>query len=578
VDHSFFSIRHVARDALRASGVELAEPTGRPRARVLSAEATRAESAADHTLDAIIFLKGSNNLPNTLGTVEQADRWRQTYVVTDSGPAYRPARNIYLLQPPRPDGTVTPITRFPDGYVAEPELSWDATHLLFSRREQDDPWWHIWRVNLDGSDLRQLTRGPYHFVGPTYLGDGRILCASSRLGIRDEYHGYPCTGLVTMEPDGSDVQPIATNIGRDNEPALLPDGRIVFSRLEVFYSRNKTELTLHAARPDGTQDVVLYGPERREFWRQLDHGPVTPADVQEAPLTHRVLRMTQPRPMPDNRHIIVATQGGLTLVGPRRDGEQIISPNNKRRAYTTPFPLPDGRILCASTIKHEQRDQVDLGLYLLDPATQRLELVYNDPATADFEARPVMARKPPPALASVMVPGSYTARFLCSSVFETQEPEVPARGRYVRLIEGTPVVARHSTHTNPWEVWKNHGGTLARVLGTAPLAPDGSFHVDAPADRLLHFQVLDSDRRVVGNQLTWIYARPGERKSCVGCHEHPHTAARRSEPLAAHLPPVRMLPGPGEFRYRAKAWFKGHLPADIEERTRTVRAVNLLGR
>ena len=30
--------------------------------------------------------------------------------------------------------------------------------------------------------------------------------------------------------------------------------------------------------------------------------------------------------------------------------------------------------------------------------------------------------------------------------------------------------------------------------------------------------------------------------------------------------------------YRAKAWFKGHLPAEIEERTRTVRAVNLLGR
>ncbi len=33
-----------------------------------------------------------------------------------------------------------------------------------------------------------------------------------------------------------------------------------------------------------------------------------------------------------------------------------------------------------------------------------------------------------------------------------------------------------------------------------------------------------------------------------------------------------------EFTYRAKPWFKGHLPDEIEERTRTVRAVNLLGR
>ncbi len=66
-------------------------------------------------------------------------------------------------------------------------------------------------------------------------------------------------------PTARTCTPIATNIGRDNEPAVLSDGRIVFSRLEVFYSRNKTELTLHAAHPDGTQDLVLYGPERRDL-------------------------------------------------------------------------------------------------------------------------------------------------------------------------------------------------------------------------------------------------------------------------------------------------------------------------
>jgi hypothetical protein len=139
-------------------------------------------------------------------------------------------------------------------------------------------------------------------------------------------------------------------------------------------------------------------------------------------------------------------------------------------------------------------------------------------------------------------------------------------------------VGRHSTQTNPHEVWKNHGGTFARVLGTAPLAPDGSFFVEAPSDRLLHFQVLDSNRRVVGNQLTWIYIRPGETKSCVGCHEIPNTASLNSMPLASRIPPVSFLPQGTEFKYRAKAWFKGSLPPEIEERTRTVRAVNLLAR
>lgn len=582
--HSFNCVRHVARDALWTRGIRAhtaGSVRGRPPMDLSLAPDPRRVSPTPRPssqLDALVFIQGSNNIPNTIGTVEQADRWRQTYAVTDSGPAYRPGRNLYVLRPPRPDGKVTPLTRFTDGYVADPELSWDGRHVVFARRGQDDPWWHVYRIDVDGTGLTQLTHGPYHHVGPAYLPDGRIVLASSRSGIRDEYHGYPCTSLHVMDPDGSGMHSIATNIGRDNEPAVLPDGRIVFSRLEVFYSRNKTELTLHAAHLDGTQDVVLYGPERRQFWRSLDHGPPTPADGQEAPLTHRVLRMTQPQPMPEGRHVVVVTQGGLTLVGPRRTAEEIITPDNQTRSYTTPFPLPDGRLLCASTLKTPDRDEVDLGLYVFDPATKSLELLYNDPHAADFEPRPIMVRRPPSVQPEIVKPGAYSGRFLCSSAFATQEKDVPVRGRLVRLIEGVPRVARHSTQTNPWEVWKNHGGTFARVLGTAPLAPDGSFYVEVPADRLLHLQILDSDRRVLGNQLTWIYPRPGETKSCVGCHEAPHTTTQGNNPLATHYSPVEFLPRGDEFSYRAKAWFKGHLPPEIEARTRTVRAVNLLGR
>ena len=578
--HSLHCIRHIARDALRAHGGSVGFAHLRTPDKITDSSTDSQHRRPEATLrpEAIVFIKGSNSIPNTIGTVEQADRWRQTYVVTDSGPAYRPGRNLYVLRPPRPGGKVTPLTRFDDGYVAEHELSWDGRHVIFCRRGQDNPWWQIWRINVDGTGLEQLTGGPYHHVGPAYLPDGRIVLASSRSGIRDEYHGYPCTAMCVMNPDGSDLHPIATNIGRDNEPAVMLDGRIAFSRLEVFYSRNKTELTLHAMHPDGTQDVVLYGPERRLFWRAHNHGPRTPADGQEAPLTHRVLRMTQPQPMPDGRSLIVVTQGGLVRIGPRRDTEEIITPDNQTRSYTTPYPLPDGTILCASTLKESDRAKVDLGLYRFDPATRQLELLYNDPAMADFEPRPVMPKRPPMLHATQAKRHAYSGRFVCSSVFNTREEEVPVRGRLVRLIEGVPRIARHSTHTNPWEVWKNHGGTFARVLGTVPLASDGSFYVEVPADRLMHFQVLDSDRRVLGNQLTWIQPRPGETKSCVGCHEPVHTTTAGNNPLATHYPPVDFLPTGQQFTYRAKAWFKGYLPPEIEARTRTVRAVNLLGR
>lgn len=595
--HDFLSVRHTARDALWVRGIAIgphevtasqalgAENRAAPERRA-GAGTSPGRSQAPPSFffpaefDALVFVRGDNNMPNTWQTVEpvQADYWRQTYVVTDEGPSYRPGSNLWILRPPRPDGRVFPLTRFAGGYVAEPEVSWDGRFVVFTRREASSLWWHIWIVGADGTGLRQLTHGPYHDVGPAFLPDGRIVFASSRGGIRDEYHGYPCTPLYVMHPDGSGIEPIATNIGRDNEPALLPDGRIVFSRLEVFYSRNKTELTLQAVHPDGTQGAVLYGPERRAFWRNLDHGMAAPDDLQEAPLTHRVLRITQPQPLPDGRHIVTVTQAGLTRIGPRRDTETILLPDFKQRASTTPCPLADGSILCATTLKTADRHRVDLGLYRFYPNTGRLELVYNDPATAEYEPRPLAARRPPPTLPSRTVRGAYTGRFLCASAFNTQEPEVKARGRLVRLVEGIPVVGRHQTHTGSDVVWRNHGGTLGRVLGVAPLAPDGSFYIETPADRLMHFQVLDSDRRVVGNQLTWIYTRPGENRSCAGCHENPHTAPPTRGASAARLPPLLFLPTSRDFTYRAKAWFKGSLPPEVEHRTQTVHAVSILAR
>jgi hypothetical protein len=148
------------------------------------------------------------------------------------------------------------------------------------------------------------------------------------------------------------------------------------------------------------------------------------------------------------------------------------------------------------------------------------------------------------------------------------------------VVEGVPFVSRHETQQNDnGHLWRNHGGTHARVLGTAPLTADGSFFVEVPADRLIHLQMLDSDREVVGNQLIWMYARPGEIRSCVGCHENRSaTTMAQTNPLSNQVPPIPLLPIGGEFTYRAKAWLKGTLPDETERQLRVVRAVNLIGR
>jgi hypothetical protein len=459
-------------------------------------------------------------------------------------------------------------------------VCWEGTHVLFSRRDAHDPWWHLWELELADGTLRQLTSGPYHDVQPNYLADGRIVFSSSRIGMRDEYHGYPATGLTVMERDGSNIRCVGFNLGRDNEPVVMEDGRILFSRLELFYSRLKTEITVQAARPDGTMNVTLYGPERRDFWQNITRISGE-RGWGEAPPRHRVLRLTQPQPL-NRQQAIVATTGGATVIGPGRMNERVI-PRWNNMAVTTPYPLDEQRVLCAATVRSFKRDEVDLGLYIMNIESGELQLLYNDPQSADFEARPIRPRNRPRVLPDTVRHDDFTARLLCSSVRLTQEVAARRRGKLLRIIEGQPVMGRHHTHTSTaGEAWKNHVGTHARVLGTVPLGADGSFYVEVPADRLVHCQVLDSDRRVVGNQLVWMYARPGVIHSCVGCHEMPDTAGAAVTdavvPYSAGFPPLKCLPSGEEFAYRAKAWQKGTLRIETEERTRTVNAISFPGR
>ena len=103
----------------------------------------------------IVFIKGLKVPPNMEGWIVSAAL--QAYNQTDEGPTYRVGANIFKLDPPMPAGRVTPLTHFKDGFVADLRVSYDARKLLFSRREQHTPWWHVFEMNADGTGLRQIT-------------------------------------------------------------------------------------------------------------------------------------------------------------------------------------------------------------------------------------------------------------------------------------------------------------------------------------------------------------------------------------------------------------------------------------
>ncbi len=86
-------------------------------------------------------------------------------------------------------------------------------------------------------------------------------------------------------------------------------------------------------------------------------------------------------------------------------------------------------------------------------------------------------------------------------------------------------------------------GAASRSLGEVPVAADGSFLVEVPADVPLGVESLDVEGRVLKSVPPWFWVRPGESRGCIGCHEPHGLAPRNRRPLALKGGPVTLTAG-----------------------------------
>ena len=79
-----------------------------------------------------------------------------------------------------------------------------------------------------------------------------------------------------------------------------------------------------------------------------------------------------------------------------------------------------------------------------------------------------------------------------------------------------------------------------QILGYAPVEPDGSFKLHVPADTPLALSILDAKGRALQTHLNWIQVRPGERRTCDGCHSPRRGASLNSGAIVNTLPAALM--------------------------------------
>jgi len=89
---------------------------------------------------------------------------------------------------------------------------------------------------------------------------------------------------------------------------------------------------------------------------------------------------------------------------------------------------------------------------------------------------------------------------------------------------------------------------LKKVYGIVPVHEDGSAYFTVPARKNIYLQALDENYMELQRMRTFINLMPGEKRSCIGCHEQRRKAPgiRRGYPLALNHKPAPILPQPGD--------------------------------
>jgi len=77
---------------------------------------------------------------------------------------------------------------------------------------------------------------------------------------------------------------------------------------------------------------------------------------------------------------------------------------------------------------------------------------------------------------------------------------------------------------------------MQQIIGYAPIEPDGSFKLKVPADTPIGLAVVDAKGRAFQTHTNWIQVRPGERRTCDGCHSPRRGGALNSGAVVNSMP------------------------------------------
>lgn len=506
----------------------------------------------------------------------------------------RPGGGIYILEDFK---SSTPRLRcltddWPEGSFLRPDLSYDGRKVLFAfcrhyshvsgmekvdkAKLPEDAFYQIYEMNLDGTGVRQLTHGRYDDFDARYLPDGDILFLSTRKGtflqctkantaatlartLPDSYvrcggdNKRPCAiyTLHVMDANGRNLRPISAFETFEYTPSVADDGRILYTRWDYIDRFNGHFFSLWSANQDGTNPQLVYGNYTKK--------PQATLEARSVPGSSKILFTAAAH------HSI--TGGSLVLLDTSKGNEgetpltrltaEVPFPETEAwddTYYANPYPLSEDFYLVgwsthrlpphagSNQIADERNPVNAMGLYLLD-RFGNLELLYRDETISSMYPIPIRPRKKPPTQPSnIDWNGTQEGAFLVQDIYQGLTDVAPGTIKRLRVIAVPP---KTQPHMNQPCIGVSAEDPGKYVLGTVPVASDGSVFFRVPSGVPVFFQALDARGMAVQTMRTLTYVMPNQTLSCIGCHESRDQAPPAGTTLRAmHGGPSKLTPGP----------------------------------
>lgn len=380
-----------------------------------------------------------------------------------------------------------------------------------------------------------------------YLPNDRIIFASTAA-----YEGVPCVGgrasvanLFLMDSNGANVRRLTFDQDASWHPSLQANGRVMYVRWEYTDSAHYFSRVMMTMNPDGTDQKAYYGsnsywPNSMFFPRQIP-GPGNSSKFIASITGHH----SNPKggaacifDVSKGRH---EADGAIQLLMGRGKEVEPLVIDNLCNSYSPKFyhtfPLSEKYFLtCANN-----------SVYLIDTFDNMQVIKQADEGGTYWEPIPLRATERPPVIPDRVDLNSKETFVLINDIYLGPGLSGVPRGtvkdlRVYRYEFGPRGVGGH------YSMGMEAGWDSKQIMGTVPVEEDGSVNFTVPANTPFAMQPLDENGEALQLMRSWTVGMPGERLSCVGCHESQNMTPAATRAKAMLREPSKIKPFYGPMR------------------------------